>query len=208
MKSIWLMIPPHHVNESPDFPDRDDDKFVYSHLLRCCEKYSEQLAAITIKEVNGSFVVTRGHTYLRIAKELGRDKVRAVLIGEGNDDFEVVKEHPELEVVPKEVLESESNIIGQEIWHVLFVEKDLDAQKADDFVQEFVSKVEMSLLEHNCESTQVTKANYFSEGPGFEFYFWTPSVNIPWANEYHRILNDLSTTYVRIVTYQGRLFGQ
>ena len=58
------------------YPDRDE-RYVFEHLKYACSLPSSfPLPAVVVDIVDGRCVVTTGHKYLRIARELGRSHIR------------------------------------------------------------------------------------------------------------------------------------
>src|SRR5438445_1368096 len=64
------------------YPDVENS-YIYDHLKYYCSKFSP-LPAATIALRDGLPLVVQGHKYVKIAAELGRKTIRAILTGESN----------------------------------------------------------------------------------------------------------------------------
>src|SRR3954469_5616607 len=82
-----------------------DDGFEYEHLKRYCSKFTP-LPAVTVRLGEGRLIAVRGQKYLSIARELGRDRIRAVLQDTTFDELQKQGVPGLLSVVPKALLES------------------------------------------------------------------------------------------------------
>jgi hypothetical protein len=79
MSILIVELDPNQVSiDETLFPDKDKDELIYEHLRHYYSKF-ELLPTIDVRVYTESVVVTRGHVYLKIAKELGYLRIRAII---------------------------------------------------------------------------------------------------------------------------------
>src|SRR5438094_9620869 len=109
MKSYFIEIPLALIHEDQRYPDCDNHH-IYEHLKYFCSKCFP-LPAIDVSLVDEKLVVTRGHKYLRAARELGYPWLGAVYRSHMRDPQALLDELPPgTRITPRELLERESAV--------------------------------------------------------------------------------------------------
>jgi len=201
---MMIEVPVASVRESPQFPDRDEHN-IYEHLKYTLSRPCQfPLPAIGVSLVDGDLLVTNGHKYLRIAQELRRPRIRALISRDLSGQLPAGSQ-----VVPREELENEMRIPVVRDYHVYFFEKPLSPQAQQEFVHtfvEFFEKLPTPLL-------QPGEKRVFSWGFPFDARCGELEANIPvgdrsWLPKYLRISQEFSRNVARIVSFQGGRFPQ
>lgn len=111
MRSYFIEVPVQLLSENPLFPDRDH-RLIYEHLKYFCSK-CKFLPAVDVTIVDRNLVVTSGHKYLRISRELGYSCIRAIYQSQTTDPVAVLHELPPgTQFIPRELLEKEHTTKG------------------------------------------------------------------------------------------------
>lgn len=131
----WPMldVPVRFLVEDERYPDRDS-RHIYEHLKYTCSRPSPfPLPAVGLIHHENRLVVTRGHKYLRIARELGRPSLRAVLSTPALE-AQLIQQFPGVQLVPNEVLEREQRLLVINDYHVYFFESPLGLSEQQRFL--------------------------------------------------------------------------
>ena len=79
MATEWFDVPVTAISEDDRYPD-SDTRHIYEHLLFQCSLPREfPLPAIKASLLDCKIVVTSGHKFLRIAKDLKHPTIRVIL---------------------------------------------------------------------------------------------------------------------------------
>src|SRR5258708_38067444 len=115
----YFEVQPQEVEEdrSVSVPD---EGFVFEHLRRYCSEF-DPLPAIIVQPTGGKLFVTRGHLYLRIARDLKRSSIRAVCIGHSYQELASTGVRGLIRPIAPEVLQSETEPTVRVITHVFFL---------------------------------------------------------------------------------------
>lgn len=189
------------------YPDVETS-YIYDHLKYYCSKFSP-LPAATITLHGGSPVVVQGQKYVRIATELGRKSIRAIITGDTNtDEVQSFLRIEAVQILDWQLLrreEEETSVLDAE--HVFFFESALsDHQKRtfEESVAGFFHQLQSVLLLGKPRT--VTKVVYSHGDCSAEFIATTPAGDESWFGEFYASCLDFSRTVGRIASYQGRRF--
>lgn len=196
------------------FPDRDHEH-IYEHLLYCYRliPLDDPLPVIEVQIAPAGLVVTRGHKYLKIARQLGRPTTRAVIRTDvpGYDAEAAVAllQQPDVQQVDwQAILHNTPPIVYQ--WHVYFFERALHADEQRIFEQqlvEFYPRVFQLLKLEWDQQPIVSSVQYDDELHVARFQAWTPVGIESWYSEQLAAAIRFSREHVRIVSYQGLRFA-
>jgi hypothetical protein len=208
--SIQLIaLPPEEVQlDEGRFPDRDDS-LIFEHLLHYCSLL-ETLPAVRVLVDWEQVVITRGHKYLRIALQLGRSKIRAVIDPSSVANAVVMlKSQPGVEKMDWDeidTLERATPMVDQ--WHVFFFERPLTKEEKTHFEIDVVHFFEGLAHPTQAEvgASSVRCIRYDDQGPSAEFLTRTPVGDESWYGPYFAVAKRFSSEIVRVVSYQGRRF--
>jgi hypothetical protein len=183
-----------------------DDGFVYSHLKRYCSKFTP-LPAITVKVNEGRLVAVRGHKYLSIARELGHDRIRAVLQGTTFKELRKQGVRGLVSLISNNLLDEEQRTDVVTGWHIFFFKSKPPPEIAAEIEARFKRFLSESLQSALREGVQVLIESHFDlSGPCLEIRFPTPVINQAWASSYHAFISSVSNDVLPIESYQGRRF--
>lgn len=221
---LFVEVPVNCVREDGRFPDQDT-RYVYEHLKYTLSRPRQfALPAIRLSVVAGEAVITAGHKYLRIARELGIAHIRAVISWSGAERSPgaVVSSNrmaadlespgwllPGARVVPSEELEREMSLPVSLDYHVYFFEQPLSLQAQQEFVRTFVGFFERLATPLLAASGQrVLRWDFPFEARCAEFQALVPVGDPAWPAEYLRVSQEFSRRVARIVSFQGARFPQ
>ncbi|MFZ6682186.1 hypothetical protein ACO0LI_30175 [Undibacterium sp. Tian12W] len=201
-------IPVVAVKEDISYPDRNTSQ-VYDHLKYTLSRpVPFPLPAIGVSLADEGIVVTRGHKYLRIARELGVTSIRAFLDAKkfaSSDPLELLPEGSEL--VSGEELEDEGRIPVVRGFHVYFFDRPLNEVQQAEFISavgSFFENLDTPLLQDS--DKRLLSWGFPCEGRCVEFEANFPVGDRSWANDYLKVTLDFSKNVARILTFQGSLF--
>lgn len=200
----YIQLSPNDIVECSSFPDDPNDGLVYEHLLRYCSR-TEVLPAVFARFVDNKLVVTRGHKYLSIAKELGFGTIRGVLLEAVDPKLNpFLKERGIVELSVDELRREEDSTSVQTAWHVIFV-RSLDSKETCKVIDRFKAEMGGFLFETMGKGVALEEF-FFREDIGcIEMKFLTPCANHDWTTGFMRILGFLDSS-LEILSYQGRRF--
>jgi hypothetical protein len=207
MKFQFIEVSASAVDLNPGQINSENDGFVYEHLRHFLSK-SVCLPAIAVKAADGVLVSVARHKYLAIARELGRERIRAVLEGETFEELKAKGVPGLLSVVSKEVLEAELADEAPVGWHVFFFKSRPAPETAALIEARFRGFLIESLPGTLPEGVRVLVESHFDfSGPCLEIRFPTPVHNHAWANSYLALISSVSKDILPVDTYQGRRFA-
>lgn len=205
---MFVEVNTSEVCEDPQFPDRET-RYIFDHLKYALSRPSPfPLPAITVSLIDGRLVVTKGHKYLRIAQELGRPRIRAMISSDALPASEFIKQLPSgAVVVPRKELEREVMTPVLRDYHVYFFENPLDSESQEKFVRTFIGFFENLKTPFLKQSEK----RVFSWSFPFDGYCAEFEANIPvgdktWPPKYLKMSQDFSRNVARIVSFQGARF--
>lgn len=182
------------------FPDRDAHH-ILEHLLRYCAKF-DPMPAITVSVESGVVTVVRGHKYLIVARKLGRQLIRAVIMSSPSSEaVKVLLARPDVTVLDwKSIKTREAEEPNPKIWHVFFFARSLSANEQRDFS----GRVAELFRPYNASAIPVI---YNGGGAIAEFEANTPVTDHSWGTRSLAAFSSFSQERVDIVSYQGARFG-
>jgi hypothetical protein len=210
MKSYFLEIPLSLIREDEQYPDRNA-RHIYEHLKHTLSHANAfPLPAIDVKFVDGKFVVTGGHKYLRAARELERPWIRAVFQSESKNSAEVLKQLPQgIRVTPREVLQREEATSVVREYHVYFFERPLSSEVQKQFLNDiagFFERLETPLIARS--EKRLFHWAFPFEGRCAEFEALIPVGDRSWMEAYLKTCQAFSRNVQRIVSFQGARFPE
>jgi len=187
--------------------DESDDGYVYEHLKRYCSKFRPLPAtAVALKE--DRLLVVGRRKYVSIARDLGEDRIRAVLQGVTFEELRDRHIAGVLTLVSSETLASELRDEIPLAWHVFFFTSAPDAQVVAQIDARFRDFLHLSLPDILGSTGDFEILSCFDDtGPCFEIRFPTPVEDRPWATSYLAFIASISNELCPIETYQGRRFA-
>ena len=134
VRALFIEVPTLNVQEHEDLPE-GSTTYIYEHLRYALSLPSGfPLPAIRVTYKEGRFVVTDGHRYLRIARDLMRPRLRAILSSDPSTLRRFQEQLPEnVRVIPKEEFESELRMPVTKGYHVYFFERRLGESEKGKF---------------------------------------------------------------------------
>lgn len=208
MKSYFLEIPLSLVHEDKRYPDRNA-RHVYEHLKHTLAHASFfPLPAIDVSLVDGKLVVTNGHKYLRIARDLGHPWIRGIFRSETKEHDGLLREIPPgIRITPREILEREEALPVVRGYHVYFFEHPLNQEGRKRFLADiagFFERLDTPLI--GPLEKRVFGWAFPFEGECAEFEALFPVGDKSWYGAYLTICQEFSRNVQRIVTFQGARF--
>lgn len=189
------------------YPDRDT-AFIYDHLKHYCSRFSP-LPAATVTVIAGAPVVVQGQKYVQIAVDLGRESIRAIIIG--NNKSEQTQHFLRSEGVRTlewDALRREE--VGSSVLdavHVFFFESSLsDAERKlfEERILGFFHGIRSVLIQDRPKN--VSQAVYSHGGHCAEFVATTPAGDPSWFHDFHVRCLEFSRNVAQVASYQGRRF--
>jgi hypothetical protein len=203
-----LKVPLEFIREDVAFPDLDR-RHIYDHLRYFCSKIFP-LPALDVVFVNQQFVVTNGHIYLRVARDLGYPWARAFYQSDSSDPQSVLAGFPQgVEIIPRESLDQE---LAQQVvrdYQVFFFHGGLTVDEQRCFITNvagFFERLDSPLLQH---SKQRLFRWAFSHGDEcVEFQALIPVGDPTWLAPYLQTCRKFSREVRRILSFQGARFPE
>jgi hypothetical protein len=204
MSLVVLELSPAIVTiDETRFPDPSEG-VVFEHLRHYCAKF-QPIPAIVVRLTGGKAIVVRGQNYLRIARELGHQSVRAIVDGTP-DDPEVASFISRPDVIQldwKGIDEEERRKPVVRAWHVFFFARPLEETEQKAFESEVAGFFDG--LTH-LGGARVGPVHYFEANTGAEFEALTPVANNRWVPDFRIACEQFDIQRVPIVSYQGTRF--
>jgi hypothetical protein len=203
-----IEVPVSSVREDPSYPDTDT-LHIYDHLKYALSRPSQfPLPAIRTALVDGGLVVTSGHKYLQIARELGYHKIRSIISSGGLARSDLLRRLPAdvREVAPDE-LEAEIAIPVVRDYHVYFFDEPLSVEQQEAFVSivaGFFDRLETHLLKPTDQ--RVLSCNFPFGAYCAEFEANIPIGDSSWPKEYLGVTVAFSRNIAHIASFQGARF--
>ena len=191
------------------FPDKQKNSFIYEHLRHYCSKFYH-LPTITVKVCAEAVFVVRGHQYLSIARELGHQRIRAI-IDKSSPEKDVQKflQKPSVVQLDWEAARNEgSDTLVEYVWFVFFFEKALNREDRKIFEEQIVEFFKHIKLPDWAEvpEKRITNLSYPYSGRCAEFQAYVPIEDERWYPSSRAVVVDFHLKYVPIASFQGRRF--
>jgi hypothetical protein len=154
--------------------------------------------------------VTRGHLYLTLAKELGYDRIRAVI--DKASPREIVSsflENPSISQLDWDVVKLENiDDFLEYVWLVFFFANPLTSQEKIVFENQVVEFYRQIKIPDGAEEAdeRIKDLNYPYLGRCAEFQAYLPIEDERWYAKSKAVLVDFHKQYAPIVSFQGRRF--
>jgi hypothetical protein len=188
------------------FPDRDRD-FVYPHLKYYLSK-SQGFPAVMISVDRIPAVITDRHKYFLIARELGLQSIRAVVVRENFRTMQAFLRRSDVRVLDNARIAQEmAETAIMDADHVFFFEDPLSARAKSEFERKiagFFRTIESPLL--SVSKRKVSAVKFSFADTCAEFNAVTPVGDESWYSSFLRTSIEFSSEVAKICTYQGRRF--
>lgn len=208
MSSLFVDVPVSLVLEDKRYPDRDD-RYIYDHLKYGLSLPSQfPLPAVHVVLEDQRLLLTEGHKYLAIARELGKRRIRAIISSETFTESELIRKLPEgAALIPKRQLEKESSMSLIRGFHVYFFEKPLSLRAQDLFVSQIVGCFETleSPLLLGIDK-RALKYGFPFEALCAKFEAVFPMGDQSWFPRYLSVTQEFSRSVAKIMSFQGARF--
>jgi hypothetical protein len=168
------------------------------------------LPMIDVEVVEGAIVVKRGQKYLRVARELGHPRIRAVFESELKDESEVLKALPQgIRMISRDVLEREEAEVRERSYQVFFFERPLTSDEQARFVTDVIGYFERSETPLFAPSEKrVFQYSFPFGGQCAQVEAIVPVGDRLWIAGYGGACMKFSRDVVRIVSLRGEPFIQ
>jgi hypothetical protein len=187
------------------FPDRDSS-FILEHLQRYCSLF-DPLPAIGIHVEKDAILVTRGHKYLRVAWNLGRSRIRALVRASSDPDATAaLLARPEVRGLNWAEIDAEERANPEvEQWHVYYFERPLDDDEKSRFDREVIGFLRglYGPGSGRPEQDPVRTVEYDDAAACVQFRVLLPIGDESWYGGYRAAAQRFSGEVVGIVSFQG-----
>jgi hypothetical protein len=185
------------VLDETRFPERDRT-FVPEHL-RHYLSLSRPLPSIGVRAEPDRLVVTRGHSYLRAACELGQATIRAVVHPASDPDATAaLLRRPDVVLLDWAALDAaERAQTHVDQWHVYFFDDPLDADQRSRFDGRIVGFF-------RAKGHPVHRVEH--SGRRAQFLVTVPAADESWYAPYRAAALQFDETVAPITSFQGRRF--
>ena len=192
------------------FLDKNKNEFIYEHLRHFYSKPNSVLPTIEVK-VGAETVVTRGHLYLLLAKELGYKRIRAVIARASPEIFvdNFLKKSSVEKLDWKTIRKEESEApLAEYAWYIFFFKRALYLEERKAFEEQIVEFFRQIKLPSWAETTgeKIEDLSYPYGGTCAEFQAYVPIRDERWYAPSRAVLINFHLNCVPIVSFQGRKF--
>jgi hypothetical protein len=176
------------------------DEYILEHLVHVCAK-GELLPALSIVIEGDAARVTRNHTYLLVARMLGRSTIRAIVASPPSSvDVKRFLARPDVIVLDAEaIMAKEDEDRYPKAWHVYFFERSLSLAEKRAFDEAVWERFEVF-------DGRTIRVHHDDAGPLAEFETRTPTSTEALHDLRFDTIGRFDREHVRIVSYQGRRF--
>lgn len=205
MSLTLIEVSPTAVNRQPGAATGDG--FVYEHLRYYCSKF-EPLPAITIRLKNLKAEVVSGGEYLEIARDLGRPAIRAIVLGTYSeaDLSQFIQQGGGRLLDWEQIDRADQTEPIVSAWHVFFFDRALQAVERAEFERSVAGFFMQLAQQRRDQSGIVGNVSFDAKKARAEFEAITPVGDESWYSAFFAVCRRFSTSFVRIVSYQGRRF--
>ena len=180
-----------------------DDGYVYEHLKRQ-HLTTPNLPAIKVEVEGHTLRAVGGHKYLAIARDLGRERIRALIHNTTFEDLKNARVRGLLRAIPNDEFESELIVVASDV-HVIFFKTQPTEKLADLIRERFQTFLNDSLPEVLPPGTRIEiESNFDLSGPCLELKFPNPVGAHDWATAYRSFLYSIDKELLPIDTFLGR----
>ena len=178
-----------------------DDGYVYEHLKRQ-HLTTPNLPAIKVEVEGHTLRAVGGHKYLAIARDLGRERIRAVIHNTTFEDLKNARVRGLLRAIPNDELANETYERSQ---HVIFFKSRPSENLAKSITDRFRTFLNESLPEVLPTNQKIEiESNFDLSGPCLELKFPKPVEIQDWGAAYRSFLYSIDKELLPIDTFLGR----
>lgn len=188
------------------FINKQKEQFIYEHLRHYCSKFYP-LPTISVRVYKNSVIVTHGHLYLAIAKELGHQRIRAIIdINSPYCFIQKLLNRPSVIKLDWNIVRQEDNELVSYCWLVFFFKRSLNQKEKKVFEEQVVRFFEqIPLPEFVDESNdKIQVLSYPNFGYCAEIKAYLPWEDERWYSTSRAVLLNFHFNCVPIVSFQGR----
>jgi hypothetical protein len=205
MATEWLDMPVTAISEDDRYPD-SDTRHIYEHLLFQCSLPREfPLPAIKARVLDGKVVVTSGHKFLRIAKDLKHQTIRVILDRGDAVSFSLpVGAKP----IAREDLQRETEVAVVRQHQAFFFEEPLSLEEQKEFEVEiggFFDRLRTPLIDAN--QRRLLSVSFPFEGSCAVLEALVPVGDHSWPESYRKTCQRFSGGVKKIVSFVGARFA-
>jgi hypothetical protein len=191
------------------FPDKQENSFIYEHLKYYLSK-SNTLPTISVKVYGAEVLLIGRFEYLLIARDLGYQRIRAIIdTYSSEDDLQVFLRKPSVVKLDwKSALMEGSDTLAEYVWLVFFFQKQLKQEECQIFENQVVNFFEQIKLPLQDEPPygRIRNLNYSYSGKCAEFQAYIPVEDERWYKHSLTIIGEFHLNCVPIASFQGRKF--
>jgi hypothetical protein len=207
MKSQFWEVPVTSIVKPANYVE-EDARHIYSHLRHVLSLPSAfPFPAVHVKLENGRLILVSGSFYWQIARELGKDKIRAI-VGFNNAEPDSLENLPPgARRIPDEEIRDELTLPVVHGWHVYFFDGPLNEAECEIFRRKvcgFFENLETPLIEKG--ANRVFSCDFPCEFICAQFEALIPVADKSWFKRYRDISVEFSNHIHRIVSFQGARF--
>jgi len=163
---------------------------------------------ITVRVDANSVIITRGHLYLKVARELGNEKIHAVVDRNDSDDIFIQKllDRPCVIKLDWKTLIQEDEQLLSYGWLVFFFKRLLNSVEKKIFEEEVVGFFQQIQVPGsvNLGRERIKNLNYPYSGLCAEFQAYLPWEDERWYLTSRAVLLNFHLNCVPIVSFQGK----
>jgi hypothetical protein len=191
------------------FPDQQKDSFIYEHLRHYCSKFYP-LPTITVRVCAEAVFVIRGHQYLAIARELGQERIRAVVDQSSSKQYvHSFLDKPSVVQLNWEIARQEGyDTFVEFVWYVFFFERPLNQEEREIFEEQIVEFFRTIKLPEWAEvpENRIIDLSYPYSGYCAEFQAYVPIEDERWYSQSKAVVVNFHLKHIPILSFQGRKF--
>lgn len=210
MNILLVELNPNEVlTDESLFPDKNKDILIYEHLKHYCSKFYP-LPTIEIKVYAESVIVVRGHSYLKIAKELRHQSIRAVIDRNSPKPFvdSFLQKSSVVQLDWELIKQEEDNNLVSYVWLVFFFERQLEKEEQKIFEEqiiEFYRQIKLPAWADTPDN-RIKDLSYPHFGCCVEFQAYIPVEDERWYAKSRAALVNFHLNHVPLVSFQGYKF--
>ena len=181
-------------------PSRDTG-LIEEHLVYYCSKF-DPLPAIGVEIDGARIIVKHGHSYVTVARLLGRERLRAVVLSPpSRPDVAAFLQRPDVKRLDvDEIRAREDADPTPKHWHVFFFTRPLSPEEKSDFDER------VGRLFDRWQGGGAVRVTHDDARALAEFQAKTPVTDHAWARENLGTFSEFSRTRVPIASFAGRRF--
>jgi hypothetical protein len=208
LKTVVIELPIENVSEADVAEPLGESSYVFDHLQHYLSLF-DPLPAIHIQLGETGAILSRGRTYLEIARRLGRHKIRAIVDAPDSEALQKFLEQDGVEEVAWEREERNRHASGARLdWHVFYFARGLEPEEVKHFRDLLAGFFERLWAARNDSAApELIVAQLHVDKPTAlgEFQAWAPN-DESWFASWRDSCVAFSHDVLEIVSYQGRRF--